>query len=199
MFRVVTGIYFFFCYCWILFTSSVSFFYLYSLYFRVGFLYEVQNKFLGMLRDCLVEGGISPISAVTFPIPQDSRGEPSLSAAPFQIHNHLWATELEVKEMQGRRSRLQEMRKLSNAPGMLICMSSLCCCKEVQLFFCTFPKIQHYWSLQLVQSVGKGSVGFRSVCLSASSEAWLLSCSEMSPGSAKLCVISVLPNTSLLS
>lgn len=63
-----------------------------------------------MLRECLVEGVISPISAVTFSILQDSRGEPPLSAAQFQVCNHLWATELEVKEMQGRGSRLQEMQ-----------------------------------------------------------------------------------------
>lgn len=161
----------FFCYWWILFTFAVPFYFLSSLYLSAGFLYQVHNTFLEMLRECLVEGVISPISAVTFPILQDTRDEPPLSAAQFQVCNYLWAMELEVREMQGRGRRLQEIASLGIESWvmvqacncMLICMSSLCCCKELQLFFCTFPKIRCYWSLQLVQNVGKDFVGVRAV------------------------------------
>lgn len=56
-------------------------YYLFPLSFPADFLFVVPEKELGRLRECLVEGVISPTPAVAYGIFQESRGEPPFPAA----------------------------------------------------------------------------------------------------------------------
>lgn len=82
---------------------------------------------------------------------------------------------------------------------MLICLSALHCCKEVQLGFCTLPKIQRGLRRTRFKVWGKVFVGSKPVCLSALPSTWWLSYSKISPVSTEPCVTSALPDHSLLS
>lgn len=75
--------------------------------------------------------------------PSEQQRWTSSFSSQFQVRNHLWATEVEVKEMQGRGDAGPgtESRVMPQACScMLICMSSMCCCKEVQFSSAHFLK-----------------------------------------------------------